>query len=274
MTQLLQRQCVAIVGGLRVEQLRCQFKVKKDSGSKPNTAELSISNLARATRASLQQRGVPLIIQAGYPGTLATIFSGEVRTVDHVRRGSAWDTVIRSGDGERAYGFARVSKSYAAGVPVRVVLGELVASLGLDPGDSEALFATLTEQYVNGFVAHGKASAVLEEVLGALGLEWSVQDGRVQVLRAGGVTREEAVFLSPETGLLDSPEHGSGDGQKPVPKASVVKIRSLLQPRLKPGGRVQVESEGLKGVLRILSVEHVGDTEGGDWSSKLEAVPA
>lgn len=274
MTRLFSRKCVVIVDTLRVENLRVAFKVHKDTGSKPNTCEVSITNLSAATRRQIQTKGAPLILQAGYPGSIATIFSGVTRTVDHVRAGPDWETRIRSGDGERAYGFAAISNSYRAGTSTRAVLTDLVNSLGLDTGTTAQVFAGLTGQFVNGYTAHGKSARLLDEVLGGLGYEWSVQDGRVQVLPKGGSTTEEAVVLSPDTGLLDSPEHGSGDGKAPAQHSSMVKLRSLLQGRIKPGGRVVVQSEGLSGTLRVLTVEHRGDTAGADWLTELEAVPA
>lgn len=276
-----------VVGDLQVQELRCAFQVKKPGGSKPNTAELRINNLAPpartalSTAAELHRRlggsAEPLIIQAGYPGTVGTIFSGHIRTIDHVRKGVDWETTVKSGDGERSYAFATVSESFRAGTPARVVVTKLIESLGLDPGRTQEVLAGLSAAYVHGYTATGRASDLLDEILNGLGYEWSIQDGRVQVLRQGGSTLEEVVHLSPDSGLLDSPEHGAGDGQAEglIKKFSVVKLKALIQPRVKPGCRISVESEGLKGVLRVLSVEHAGDTAGGEgsWATTMQAVP-
>jgi hypothetical protein len=271
MTQLFQRQCRVIVGDMEVRDLRCAFKVKKDSGPKPNTADLVISNLSAATRGRINVKGAPLIIQAGYATNLSTIFSGTVRTVDQIREGANWNTTIRSGDGEHAYQFATVSSSYAPGTPVRAVLSNLLDSLGLDVGIAKTVVAQINGEYVKGFATHGKAVRALDEILGALGYEWSIQDERVQVLKKGEPTREEAVVIGPTTGLVGSPQMGSGEEVKK--HAGLVKLKSLLQPRFKPGGKVFVQSDGVNGVFRILNVDHTGDTHGADWFSELEAVP-
>ncbi len=277
MSRLYGRRIDVVVGDLRVDELRCAFQVKKPGGSKPNTAELRISNLAPATRAQMNVKGAPLIIQAGYLGTVGTIFSGQVRTVDHIRKGPDWETTVKSGDGEQSYAFASVSESFRAGTPARVVVAKLIESLGLDPGRSQQVLADLSAAYVHGYTATGRSADLLDEILDGLGYEWSIQDGRVQVLKQGESTLEELVHLSPESGLLDSPEHGAGDEQAAglVKKFSVVKLKALIQPRVKPGCRISLESEGLTGVLRVLAVEHAGDTAGGEgsWATTIQAVP-
>ena len=271
MSHLFQRQCVVIVDTVEVSELRCTFKVTKPA-AKPNTAEVVISNLSAETREKINRKGAPLILKAGYTGSLATIFSGVVRTVDPIRDGTEWNTTIRSGDGERAYRYANVSNSYKAGTPMKAVLTDLVKSLGLDTGNSAEVFAAVNSQAVNGYVAHGKSARILDEVLGGLGMEWSIQDGRVQVLKKGDATKDEAVVLGPDSGLLGSPQLGSGN-EKNKP-AGLVKVKCLLQARLKPGGKVSIDSEGVKGVFRIISLTHGGDTHGGDWCTEFEAAPA
>jgi hypothetical protein len=280
-SRLYGRRIDVVVGDLRVEDLRCAFQVKKPGSSKPNTAELRISNLQPDTRARLTEagKGAPLIIQAGYPGTLGTIFSGEIRTVDHIRKGVDWETTIKSGDGERAYAFATIAEGFRAGTPARVVVSRLIESLGLDPGRSQQVLAELNAAYVHGYSANGRSADYLDEILNGLGYQWSIQDGRVEVVKQGQTTLEEVVFLSPETGLLDSPEHGAGDepveGNALIKKFSVVKLKALIQPRIKPHCRISVESEGLKGILRVLALEHAGDTGGGEgsWATTIQSLP-
>lgn len=281
MSQLFQRQCVAIVGDLKMTDLRMTFKVTKNSNAHPNTCELSISNLNQDSRSRVQKRYAPLILQAGYAETVATIFSGKVRNADHVVEGPTTTSLIHSGDGEVEYGFATISKSYAQGIPASVVLNDLLDNFtdpttgkALDPGISKQLFAGLTKTFGKGFVSHGRVATIFDQVVKSLGFEWSIQDGRVQVLQEGGSTTEQVIHLSPDSGLIGSPQHGTGDGKVPQKNAATIKFKSLLQPGLKPGRLVSLQSKGVTGVLRIVKVEHRGDTFGGDWVSEVEALPA
>lgn len=272
MSQLFQRQVRVIADAVEIRDLRCAFKVKKDDASKPNTAEIIVTNLAQKTRSSIDRKGAPLIIQAGYSGSLSTIFSGVIRTVDHMHDGPNWHTSIKSGDGERRFQFATISNSYAAGTPVRAVLMNLLDSLELDASIAKRVVSEISGEFVNGYTAHGKSARLLDEILGGLGFVWSIQDGRVQVLEKDQPTTEEAVVLSPSTGLIGSPQLGSGEEQKK--QTGLVKLKSLLQARFKPGGKVLLKSDAFDGVFRIVSVQHTGDTHGGDWVSEVEAVPS
>ena len=60
-----------------------------------------ITNLSDSSRALVEKVNAPLIVQAGYAGDNTTLFTGRVRTCDHVRKGSDWETIIKSGDGEQ-----------------------------------------------------------------------------------------------------------------------------------------------------------------------------
>jgi len=264
--KLFARTAVVIVDTVRVENLRVSFKVHKDGTGKPNTAEVTIFNLSDATRSVVEKKGAPLIVQAGYGGQNTTLFSGRVRTCDHTRKNADWETVLKSGDGEQELKFATISNSWRPGVPVTAVIKALVAQLGLDPGDSATVYGVITGTYLNGCTLHGPARQHLSEILGAYGFDWSVQDGRVQVVKRGQASVDAVVELSPESGLLGSPTHGTGT------KASQVSFESLLQ-AIRPGQRVKLVSRSVNGLMRALIVDHEGDTHGTDWKTKVEAAP-
>lgn len=268
--ELFDRRCSVVVDALQVDGLRMSFKAHKDNGAAPNTAEIQITNLSAASRARMQEKGAKIILSAGYVGNAAIIFSGDARLISHVRQGSDWVTRIQSGDGERAYAYARASESFRGGTSVASVLQYLVRQLGVDPGNLAQVAQQLTGQFVNGYTAHGKASAELDTLLRSQGFEWSIQDGRLQILKPNEATTDQAVVLGPTTGLVGSPELGTGTKKS---AAGAVRFRSLLQPRLKPGAKVKLESVGVNGVLKVQRVDHRGDTAGGDWYSDCEAVP-
>lgn len=269
MGQLFARRCQVIVDQLQVEDLRVAFRVRKDVGSNPNTAEISITNLSESTRSNMQTKGVPVVLSAGYGTGLAVIFAGDVRVVDHVREGPSWVTKIQAGDAEKAHRKI-VSSSFANGTLVKDAIMSMVSSLGVDAGNASQKVNALTAQFVNGYSVHGRVSAELETLLRSQGLEYSIQDGRLQILAPDETTLDQAVDLSASTGMVGSPEHGTSEKEG---GAGVVKVRSLLQPRFKPGAKINVTSAGVNGLLRIQKLEHRGDTHGGDWYSDLEAIP-
>lgn len=255
-------------GIVTVENLRVQFKVKKDLDKSPNTAEINITNLSEKTRSALQTKGARVILQAGYRNALGTIFVGDARTIDHTREGSDWVTKIQCGDGERGMQHARVSESFGPGVKVPGVVTTLADALGFDIGDSVAKLAPVAnKQFVNGYSAYGRASTELDKILRAHGFTWSVQDGRIQILRPGDTNTERIILLTPESGLIGSPEFSAPEKAK---KSPVLKFKALLQSEIRPGGRLAFQSERHRGTHKVMKVAHSGDTAGGDWYTEGE----
>lgn len=261
---------------LTIENLRVQFKVKKTSKKEPNSCDLTIYNLSADSRGKIS-RDVKLTVEAGYVGTLAQIFSGDALTVDHVHDGPNWITRIQCNDGERAYRFSTVSESFKAGTGFGDVFEKVASKTGLDVADAvKFIRGEIKDQFTRGFVAHGFAFSELDRLLKDRGLDYSIQDGRLQILKAGTASKDSAITLSSSTGLIGSPAHGTGDAttsKARAEKASILKVKSLLQPGIKPGRKLKVESVDISGSFVARDVLHSGDTAGGDWYSDVEAVP-
>jgi hypothetical protein len=262
---------------VEIENLRVAFKVSKSDKKEPNTCEITITNLSETRRKSLQQKGVKFILQAGYEASgIGQIFIGDARTCEHKRDGASWHTTIKSGDGERAFNFARVNESFAAGSPVSDVVKRIASKLGLGLGNTNKQAAQLTGQYVNGYAAQGPASRELDKVLAGTGYDWSIQDGELLLLKHDEPSGATVPDIGPDTGLIGSPEYGSPETiHKQVKKTGkpLLKVRCLLNPAIKIGCQVSIRSERHKGPIRVKKLEHTGDTAGGDWYTDFEGVP-
>lgn len=269
------RTCTVIFDTVRAEGLRVQFQVRKGTGKEPNTAEVRIYNLAASTRAGMQKKYAPVILTAGYAGNAAVIFNGDARTIDHVKQGSEWVTIAKCGDGERAYKFARINRSFKPGTKIVDVARACAEALGLNLGNlldelNKGGFRGGLTEFAQGRVVYGKASAELDKVLRSVGLTYSVQNGEIQVLRGDAPAPGRAILLTPDTGLIGSPEHGTPEKKG---KPSTLKARSLLQPQIVCGGRVEIRSAGVSGQFAVKAVSHAGDTHGSDWYTDIEAMP-
>jgi hypothetical protein len=266
-------QNTLIIGGddPNVVALRIVGKLTKTTQKAPNTGELTIYNLAPTTRAKLQQKGLRVIIEVGYVSTgLPRIFVGDIRTVDHLRDGNGdLRTVLKLGDGERAVRYARASESFAAGTSVGDVVRYCANAMGLALGNVEAQAARLSTPFYHGWTVHGAASSELARVLRAVGFSYSIQDGAIQILAPGETVSQSIPMVSPQTGLIGSPEMGSAE-KKDKPQA--LKFKALLMPEARPGGRVHVKSERYDGIFKTRKVDHSFDTMGGDWYSDYESV--
>lgn len=270
-TRLFGRAVRVIIDGLLIEDLRVQLKVKKTSKKEPNECHLTIWNLSPESRKALSSKGAKVIVEAGYVGSIARIFSGNARSVDHLHDGPNWLTKVQCGDGETAYRYALVTESFKPGTAVADVFAKAAQATGLDVTDAvNTVRVRVSDQFTQGYTAHGRAALEVDRLLKGRGLEHSIQNGKLQVLPTGTATREQAVLLSPDTGLIGSPEHGTAERKT---KAQALKAKSLLQPDLAPGRKCRIESEAITGDFRIETVEHKGDTAGGEWYSEIECFP-
>lgn len=254
---------------VEIEDMRAQFKVDKGLGKDPNQCEVIVTNLSPARRAQVQTQGGKFILQAGYESGIRQLFIGDIRTIEHMRDGPNWHTRVTSGDGERAFRFARVNESFKGGIPVSEVVNALAGAMGLGLGNLSLVASSLSGQYVNGFSAFGSAARELTRVLSGQGLSWSVQDGELLVLRDDQDTGVVIPDLSPSTGLIGSPEFGAAEKNK----GPVLKFKTLLDGRVKAGGRVKVTSARYSGEVRVTKFTHTGDTAGGDWYTTIEGEP-
>lgn len=279
---LFDRRCRVIVGkpsasfnvlepdAVEIDGLRVQLKIVKTGSKEPNTAEVSVWNLSADTRARVQAKGSKLVVVAGYRDIQRQVFIGDVRTVDHVRDGAAWVTKFQAGDAERAFRYARIGESFAGGTDAATIVERLVALLGVDGGNAIARVRRDARTFTQGYAAHGTVQGELSRLLDGLGLAWSIQDGRLQVLGPQETIPGGSIEVSETTGLVGSPEHGS---PTEAGQPAVLKVRMLLQPEIVPGRTFALVAEGARGGYVAGRVEHAGDTAGGEWYTTAEATP-
>jgi hypothetical protein len=142
----------------------------------------------------------------------------------------------------------------------------------------------------HGFSFYGAAITALHKVVQGTGLEWSIQNGELQVVKSRGTTARTAVVLSAGTGLIGYPERtrlgarekarvkdkASGDSKNIVSAAQQQdgwRVSTLLLPEINPGDLVKLESRSVTGFFRAEQVKHTGDWGGsGDWLTDLELV--
>lgn len=280
--RLFDRRCGVIVsqpadtfgeGGARVlefSQLRVTFSVVKTLAVHPNTCKFKIYNLAETSRAAVR-RDARVVLQAGYADGIEQLAVGDIRHALHTHPSVDWISEVEMGDGERAFNHAVIADSFAGRVGAGRVLERIAKATGLGLGNVPQVVAELnrTAQYDHGIVLRGRAARCMDEVLAAWGYSWSVQDGQIQVVKTG-FALSEAIILSPTTGLIGSPENLAG---KRRGAAEGKKLRSLLNPKIRPGVRLDVQSAGTNGLFRVEKVDHNGDTAGGPWYSDIEATP-
>ena len=221
--------------------------VKGFRGSKPNEASVTISNLSTATISLLEAPGQVMQIYAGidYVGQLF-IGSVQPRRVITDNNEPERSTVISASDGQRLWRDTTVSKGYPINTAVATVVKDLLALAELQGFTLGSGSVFPPDVFPSGWAFAGSWRTALDEILTPRGFYWTVQDRVVYVIAEGGVLPGNTPLLSPSTGLVGSPKRTDKG----------CNIESTLDPAIRPGGRVQVQSQFFNGLYRAAQREH------------------
>lgn len=255
---------------LTITDLRIAFEISKSVDKEPNTATVTVNNCNAQTRAELQQQPLTVQIEAGYDNVYRGLFIGNMRYADPRFDGTNIEMKLELVDGGRAYTQARLARSYKAGTELRTVLRDVASSMGLDLPASLITSSEMTSQIAKGLSIDGVSREALTELLAPYGYGWSIQDGKLQVLRFDQA-RDAVWTVNEDNGLIGSPEYSAPE--KGSHKSRTLTFSALLYPELVPGAKVKVESRRVNGLHRIKRVTHSGDTHGSDWTTEVEATP-
>lgn len=271
MATIFNRSAELIIGqpgqeGRDFSGLRIQFQIEKTSESNSNTSRITIFNLNRENRAFVEQENLDAFLSAGYTpqgqeSLVEAIFQGDIKKgkVENKLSGSDWQTTFEVGDGERALVETKFNKSFAKGANLEAVIGEVAESF-------EKPISTIkgikNKVFKNGLTLSGSSKDIMDQLSAEAEVEFSIQDDEVVVLPANEDDGEESQFISRDTGLIGSP----------IKREKGIEFVSALNPKLRPGRKVRIESKFINGDFRIRKVVHDGDTHEGPWQSKCEAV--
>lgn len=245
--------------------LDVQFQITQTAGSDPNHADVVLFNLSEDSRRLVSDDSATLTLSAGYPGTEAVIFRGDVDEVRVSSDGMEVVAHVSCSDGGRALRSTVVNVSTSRDEPVSGLVDQVVEALGLPKGS----VARLTGALKQGFAGLVPAKKLLDELTSSSGYRWSVQDGEVQLHPPTG-TPAPVVILSVESGMVGTPERLVERDQQGGVTRSGVRVTSLLQPGLRPGRKIRVVSKWVSGDFVVEKVGHSGDTVGGEWYSVVE----
>lgn len=284
--------------GRQLKELRFAFSIQKGSTKTPNQCSVRVWNLSPDSRAEVEVIGNVLILKAGYSEDIgaATIFSGNVTRSLTIREGADLITELELQDGFEEFRDTKSSFSFGKGVTTLQVVDTVAARFGLAVRPLPRDIAL--KQYPAGFAFVGRVRDAMDKVCENSDLEWSIQNREIQIIKKGGVFKEQAYVISPESGLIASPTQESKtmtekaaakqgitsrqpgvrrstkrdkDGDiKEVLQVLGYKARTLLQPLIEPGSTIQLKTTSIKGeFFRVEELTHTGDTHGKEWETEL-----
>lgn len=289
------RKCSLILGGngngVDVSNLRITFTVKKTSVQTPNEAEIKVYNLSSETAAQIQREFTRVILQAGYQNNFSVIFDGTAKQIK-TGRDNGTDTYLHifASDGDASYNFAVVNTTLSAGSSPTDHINAAASPMAAHGTTVGHIGNVGGQKLARGKVMYGNSRDYLRQSAQSSDSDWSIQDGKLQVVPVRGLLPTQAVVLNSKSGLIGTPEQ-TNDG---------IKIRALLNPMLKIGGKIIVNNKDIQlatisenkttkggqkaqpadkpatiaddGAYKVIKVEYNGDTRGNDWYCDMIAI--
>jgi len=253
-----------------------EFVVEKSlKPTEPNTLQLKVYNFADTTRKAISSSPkLTVKLEAGYAGGTTQLFFAETRAAWTTREGPDYLTHIESTDSIARPTGVRMTKKIQPGsivgtlyqtlgpkVPLAQAFSAITKQLGIGNGNLQAALANLhgtSLSAVNGAALTGNGAQRMTDLCRSAGLEWSIQDGQLQLINIGqALANTSAIQIQDSTGMIDSPS---------VDSAGILSCKTLLIPGLLPGVLVVVDSLFLQGAYRVEKARYSGTTFGNDWT--------
>lgn len=240
---------------------RIAFNIELTSEGNANVGTISIYNLNETSRALIETDKVKMTLMAGYGPKPPVIFTGEVdgdRTKSE-KNGPDIISTLESGDGRFSLKNVVINKTFAPGISLERVLEDVRKQMDI-PGDFKGI---QSEKFIQGLSLSGSPKEILDKLTQKQDLEWSIQNGVLEIKKKGNSIIEERVDISKETGLISIPKK-TNEG---------VEFTTLLNPQLRPGRPIKLTSSFLKGdsFFIVRKVQHQGDNFQGPWNTFIEA---
>lgn len=274
--------------GRDLSELQIRFQVVSATVQTLKRLDCRIYNPSDRTVYELEHEFTRVQLSAGYKDDpFGIIFSGTICQVTHGRE-SAIDSFVDivAADGDVPYNWAVISTPLAAGSKPEDARKALVDSMdGITLGYSPELSQT---KLPRAKVLHGMTRDELRKFSDANGLNWSLEDGKINfVHKSGGYIPGEAIVVNGATGMVG------------VPKQTIdgVVVRTLLNPNIRTGRLLQIEEKSIQQTTLkapvgsndlafiygipslsedklyvVYSLQQIGDTRGEPWYTEAICV--
>lgn len=228
-----------------------QFRVNFGKGGDPDIAVIELYNLSPTTE-QIFVFDEEVTLRAGYQGDIGIVFVGKIKYVRAFNEGPNRICEIEIHDTSDAYQGTQITESYIPGTTGSQILERIISISGLEKGK---IVLAKDAVYPEGRYVSGTIKEILTEIAADCGSEINIVHGMIYILPPGGAF-DEAILISPESGLIESPKRLETDEQNPK---LLWEIESLLNYRIRAGTLVQVESNQVSGLFTVESGEHISD---------------
>lgn len=241
--------------------IRIQFDCVKSVDGGLNSCRVRIYNLSKDKRKKLIKEDtdintkMPFLLKCGY-NKIEKIFQGFILESFSEKSGADIVTTIVAMDGLVDAQGSYTSQTVKKGDAINVILKDM-------PNTTRA---KISERPVlnRAKVLVGNSLKLVENNLKD-DETYFIDEGKLYIIKQNEVISDLVPLVNASTGLLLTP----------VKKKYEVTFNTLLNPSIKIGGQVKLESiyaENLNGTYKILTITYRGDSQGTDWSQEVICV--
>ncbi len=277
-----------------LSSLRCRFEIRCSDTSTINTAAIRVYNPQPSTIAditgstNLDSGFTTVTLNVGYAsnGSTRMLFSGDIKEF-HFGKEQNVDRYldILAADGDSAFNQTMLNQSLPPGTNYQKLLLDTLKAMNIAPPSS--LPAPIVAGTIRGKTMVGMARLTLDSICNNVGWRWSIQNGVATfVPNTSYLPDATPVQIGSATGMIGSPEQTDNG----------IMIRCYINPLITIGRAVQLNNSDIsrmvvpegaqsgpdgqsaiaipqvlnaKGLYRVLSMDHVGDTRGSEWYTEL-----
>ncbi|MEX2901308.1 hypothetical protein AB3967_08260 [Pseudomonas rhodesiae] len=264
--------------------LRITFQVTHFAGGAFSVAEITIYNVSRYSSRQMLGDGSAgkyefITLEAGYDGLFGSIFTGQITNVQlHLEDGGATRGIrffCKSSAKERDQNLINLTLSPETD-PVQII--EACA----EPFGAEIQFYgdfSELKRRSRGTVLQGSPTACMNELGETFAFDWMVENGAIKIIKRDFALDNQVYVISAGTGMIGSP----------VVSDTEVGIRYTLNPKIKLGDTIKLESMAPRfefsgaffydvprtigeGYYKVNSLVFAGDSHGDQWESQISCL--
>lgn len=243
--------------------LRTTFDITKSTKAESNKCQLSIYNLSKDYSSKITVNdGMIAELMVGYTNDVALelVFVGDIIEVSQDEHNPDKVITIDVEDGGAKIRKALLSISLDDNATLRDIFQMAISQSSIKY--QSKLFEKIPDiKLKNGIAFAGYLSDLLNTIAKAYNLEWSIQNGLLQVNQYTNYITSNPVTIQ----NLQAPKRIYLNKSKEVDDKNFngYEIRCLLQPKIIPGGTITIDKKKFK----VMNVSHSGDTHGDSWES-------
>lgn len=245
-----------------ITDLNIDFEITKTLTSEPNPATFTITNLNRSTQALLVDKKYDRVLfNFGYDGEIKTLFIGWIDNAENKKESTETKTILTCSDGQVDYRESRIATTVSKGATDKDIVEQALKTM---PNTSQGIVDIQEDRKLpRGKVLVGSTRNILKSVAKNHNADWSIQDGKLLILKNdSALANNEGFLLSEDTGMVGSPMRTSNG----------IEVRCFLNNVMRVGQLCRIKSvlSEYSGDYKITKLVMKGGTNSNECYSILE----